>query len=58
MRLIKHRVPADDSNSITPALVSILCAVMLFPKEFYCQDCHFTGGQEERAWRVLAPFLS
>ena len=32
---------------MTPALVGVLCALKIIPKEFYCQDCHFTWSNEE-----------
>ena len=39
--------PQMTRKFITPWLVCILCAVKVFPKEFYCQDCHFTWTNEE-----------
>jgi predicted Zn-ribbon and HTH transcriptional regulator len=30
-----------------PGLIAILLALKIVPKEFYCQDCHFTWGNEE-----------
>jgi predicted Zn-ribbon and HTH transcriptional regulator len=29
-----------------PGLAAILLAMRIFPKEFYCQDCHFTWGKD------------
>lgn len=29
-----------------PWLASIMFATKLFPKEFYCHDCHFTWGKD------------
>ncbi len=29
-----------------PGLVGILFALKIFPKEFYCQDCHFTWTKD------------
>ena len=31
---------------LTPWLASVLFALKIFPKEFYCQDCHFTWGKD------------
>ena len=30
-----------------PGLVAVLLVLKIVPKEFYCQDCHFTWGNEE-----------
>ena len=54
--------PQMTRKFITPALVSILCAIKIFPKEFYCQDCHFTWSDEEertlaRLWHRFFPGL-
>jgi hypothetical protein len=38
--------PQLTRKFITPALASILFALKIFPKEFYCQDCHFTWSNE------------
>ena len=41
--------PQMTRKFLTPALVGVLCALKIIPKEFYCQDCHFTwNNQEER----------
>ena len=29
-----------------PGLAAILFALKLFPKEFYCEDCHYTWGKD------------
>src|ERR1041384_3775255 len=43
--------PQLTRKFLTPSLASILFALKIFPKEFYCQDCHFTWtNKEERAW--------
>ena len=34
--------PQMTRKFMTPALVGMLCALKIIPKEFYCQDCHFT----------------
>ncbi|MDQ2919124.1 MAG: DUF2007 domain-containing protein [Verrucomicrobiota bacterium] len=34
--------PQMTRKFLTPWLASILFALKIFPKEFYCQDCHFT----------------
>jgi predicted Zn-ribbon and HTH transcriptional regulator len=38
--------PQLTRKFITPWLASILFALKIFPKEFYCQDCHFTWGKD------------
>ena len=38
--------PQLTRKFITPWLASILFALRIFPKEFYCQDCHFTWGKD------------
>ncbi len=43
--------PQLTRKFITPALASILFALKIFPKEFYCQDCHFTWTNEDTAPR-------
>jgi transposase-like protein len=41
--------PQMTRKFITPAVASVLLACRIFPKEFYCEDCHFTWSvQEER----------
>jgi transposase-like protein len=41
--------PQLTRKAITPAMASVLFALRIFPKEFYCEDCHFTWtNQEER----------
>src|SRR5260370_9890772 len=50
--------PQITRKSITPALFGVLCAMKIIPKEFYCQDFHFTlSNQEERTlgplWHLL-----
>src|ERR1700720_1921452 len=39
--------PQMTRKALTPALASILFALRIFPKEFYCEDCHFTWTNEE-----------
>lgn len=43
--------PQLTRKFITPALASILFALKIFPKEFYCQDCHFTWTNEDQVPR-------
>ena len=43
--------PQLTRKFITPALASILFALKIFQKEFYCQDCHFTWSNEEETPR-------
>ena len=38
--------PQLTRKFITPWLASVLFALKIFPKEFYCQDCHFTWGKD------------
>ena len=38
--------PQLTRKFLTPALAGILFALKIFPKEFYCQDCHFTWVNE------------
>jgi len=43
--------PQLTRKFLTPAMASLLFALKIFPKEFYCEDCHFTWtNQEERAF--------
>ena len=39
--------PQLTRKAITPAVASVLFALRIFPKEFYCEDCHFTWTNEE-----------
>ena len=61
MRLVAHRVSADDAKISHPgAGRPCLCAIKIIPKEFYCQDCHFTWSNEEertigRLWHRFFP---
>jgi hypothetical protein len=52
--------PQLTRKAITPAMASVLFALKIFPKEFYCEDCHFTWtNQEERTlgrlWHKIFP---
>jgi len=52
--------PQMTRKFITPGLVAVLCAFHVVPKEFYCQDCHFTWSNEEermigRLWHRFFP---
>lgn len=38
--------PQMTRKFLTPALASVLFAMRIFPKEFYCEDCHFTWSNE------------
>jgi predicted Zn-ribbon and HTH transcriptional regulator len=38
--------PQMTRKFMTPWLASVLFAMKVFPKEFYCQDCHFTWGKD------------
>jgi hypothetical protein len=43
--------PQLTRKFLTPAIASILFALKIFPKEFYCQDCHFTWSNENQQAR-------
>ena len=52
--------PQMTRKFLTPALASVLFALKIFPKEFYCEDCHFTWSHEEpgglfRLWHRFFP---
>jgi transposase-like protein len=52
--------PQMTRKFLTPALVMLLCALKIVPKEFYCQDCHYTWSNEEertigRLWHRFFP---
>ncbi len=52
--------PQMTRKFMTPALVGVLCALKIIPKEFYCQDCHFTWSNREertigRLWHRFFP---
>lgn len=38
--------PQLTRRFLTPGLAGILLALKVFPKEYYCQDCHFTWSDE------------
>jgi transposase-like protein len=46
--------PQMTRKALTPAMASILFALKVFPKEFYCEDCHYTWSNEDE--RTLARF--
>jgi hypothetical protein len=52
--------PQMTRKFMTPALVAVLCALKIIPKEFYCEDCHFTWTNEGertigRLWHRFFP---
>jgi len=52
--------PQMTRKSLPPALVALFCAIKIIPKEFYCQDCHYTWSNEEeptigRLWHRFFP---
>jgi transposase-like protein len=52
--------PQMTRKFMTPALVGVLCALKIIPKEFYCQDCHFTWSPQKertigRLWHRFFP---
>lgn len=52
--------PQMTRKFMTPGLVGILLALKIVPKEFYCEDCHFTwtGEEEPRIGRLWNRFFS
>lgn len=46
--------PQLTRKFLSPALASVVFALRIFPKEFYCQDCHYTWTTENQ--RTLARF--
>jgi transposase-like protein len=46
--------PQLTRKFLTPALASVLFALRIFPKEFYCEDCHYTWSTATQ--RTLARF--
>jgi transposase-like protein len=54
--------PQLTRKAITPAMAGVLFALKIFPKEFYCEDCHFTWSNEDqptlaRLWHRFFPGL-
>jgi transposase-like protein len=52
--------PQLTRKAITPAMAGVLFALKIFPKEFYCEDCHFTWSNEDqpmlaRLWHRFFP---
>jgi hypothetical protein len=52
--------PQMTRKFLTPALASVLFALKIFPKEFYCENCHFTWNNEGqgglfRLWHRFFP---
>jgi transposase-like protein len=52
--------PQLTRKAITPAMASVLFALKIFPKEFYCEDCYFTWSNEDqpmlaRLWHRFFP---
>jgi len=52
--------PQMTRKFLTPALVAVLCALKIVPKEFYCEDCHYTWTNDEertigRLWHRFFP---
>jgi hypothetical protein len=52
--------PQMTRKFMTPALVGLLCTMKVIPKEFYCQDCHYTWSNAEertigRLWHRFFP---
>jgi len=46
--------PQLTRKFMTPALASVLFTLRIFPKEFYCEDCHYTWSHQNQ--RTLAKF--
>ena len=40
--------PQLTRKFIIPSIASVFFALRIFQKEFYCQDCHFTWGGDEK----------
>jgi hypothetical protein len=52
--------PQMTRKFLTPAVMGLLCAIRIIPKEFYCHDCHYTWSNEEertigRLWHRFFP---
>ena len=52
--------PQMTRKFLTPAIASILFALKIFPKGFYCHNCHFTWtnepeGQISCLWHMIFP---
>jgi len=52
--------PQMTRKFLTPALASVLFTLKIFPKEFYCENCHFTWSNESqgglfRLWHRFFP---
>ena|ERR1035437_5998549 len=52
--------PQLTRKFLTPAVASVLFALRIFPKEFYCEDCHYTWSTEDqptlaRFWHRFFP---
>lgn len=52
--------PQLTRKALTPAMASVLFALRIFPKEFYCEDCHYTWSNEDqpalaRLWHRFFP---
>ncbi len=52
--------PQLTRKFLTPALASVLFTLRIFPKEFYCEDCHYTWVAEQqktlgRFWHRFFP---
>ena len=52
--------PQMTRKFLTPAIASVLFAMKIFPKGFYCHNCHFTWttepeGQISRLWHMFFP---
>src|ERR1700760_2892433 len=59
-RSARIEYPQLTRKFITPALASVLFTLRIFPKEFYCQDCHYTWSNEAppalaRLWHRFFP---
>lgn len=44
--------PQLTRKFLSPAVASVVFALRIFPKEFYCEDCHYTWSNEHQ--RTLA----
>jgi Putative prokaryotic signal transducing protein len=44
---VEIEYPQLTRKFLTPAIASILFALHIFPKEFYCRSCHYTWPPKE-----------
>lgn len=52
--------PQMTRKFMTPAVMAVLMAMKIIPKQFYCEDCHYTWSDQEEPvigglWHRLFP---